>query len=254
VTAARFSHVVRSEWTKLRTLRSTPYTLLAAGVFAVGLSLLINSNPRGSAEADFDPTRSGLQSFIVVQLAIAVFGVLVVTSEYATGMIRTSLTAVPRRGRFLAAKALVFGAVALVVGQLAAFGAFLAGQAMLAGAGVPRAGLGEPGVLRAVVGCGLYLAMIGLLGVAVGVLVRATAGAVMIMVAVTLLVPAFTPVLPEALAKAVGKFGPFGGGIRVMAVPADPNLLTPWAGFGVLCLWVAGALTAAMVVFRRRDA
>jgi ABC-2 type transport system permease protein len=257
MTSATFTHVVRSEWTKLRSLRSTGFTLLTAGALAVGLSVLFaNGASRRSATPDgeFDPTAASLQSFILVQLAISVLGVLVVTSEYTTGMIRTSLAAVPRRGRLLTAKALVFCAVALVVGQLVAFASFLVGQAVLAGSGAPHVTLGEPAVQRAVIGCGLYLAMIGLLGVAVGVLARATAGGVMIMVGITLLVPLLTTALPETVAKAVGKFGPFGAGTQVMAVLPDPNLLTPWAGFGVLCLWVLAALAAALLVFRRRDA
>jgi len=182
MTPVRFHHVLRSEWTKLRSLRSTVCTLLAAGVLAIGLSVLFanGAGRRLDAQGGFDPTAVSLQSFILVQLAISVLGVLVVTSEYGTGMIRTSLTAVPRRGRLLAAKALVFGAVALVCGQVVAFTSFLVGQAILNRTGLRDAALGEPGVLRAVIGCGLYLAMIGLLGVAVGVLTRTTAGAIMI--------------------------------------------------------------------------
>jgi ABC-2 type transport system permease protein len=257
MTPATFTDAVRSEWTKLRTLRSTAFTLLTAAVLAIGLSVLFANGMVRRAEEDateFDPTGASLQSFILVQLAISVLGVLVVTSEYATGMIRTSLTAVPRRHRVLAAKALVFSAVALVVGQVVAFASFLVGQAVLAGLTAAHVTLGDPSVLRAVVGCGLYLAMVGLLGVAVGVLVRATAGAVLVMVALTLLVPLLTPALPSSAAKAVGTYGPFGAGTRVMAVTDDPALLGPWAGFGVLCLWVAATLAAAFAVFRRRDA
>ncbi|WP_395109066.1 ABC transporter permease [Actinomadura sp. SCN-SB] len=256
MTPVRFHHVLRSEWTKLRSLRSTVCTLLAAGVLAIGLSVLFanGAGRRLDAQGGFDPTAVSLQSFILVQLAISVLGVLVVTSEYGTGMIRTSLTAVPRRGRLLAAKALVFGAVALVCGQVVAFTSFLVGQAILNRTGLRDAALGEPGVLRAVIGCGLYLAMIGLLGVAVGVLTRTTAGAIMIMVAATLLVPLFTPALPESWAKPVGTFGPFGAGTQVMSVVPEPGLLTPWTGFGVLCLWVLGVLGVAALVFECRDA
>jgi ABC-2 type transport system permease protein len=253
---ATFAHALRSEWTKLWTLRSTAFTLLTAGVLAVGLSVMFASGAtrRYAQDPDeFDPTGTSLQSYILIQLAISVLGVLVVTSEYTTGMIRTSVTAVPRRDRILAAKALVFSAVALVVGQVVAFASFLIGQAVLTGLGTPHVTLSDLSVLRAVIGCGLYLAMVGLLGVAVGVLVRATAGAVMLMVAITLLVPVLTPALPQGIAKIVGKFGPFGAGTRIMDVTADPNLLGPWTGFGVLCLWVSAALAAAVAVFRRRD-
>ncbi|OLF15908.1 ABC transporter permease [Actinophytocola xanthii] len=249
-------HTVRSEWTKLRSLRSTAFTLLTAAVLAVGLSVLFSSGAvrNGAEEGGYEPTTASLQSFVLLQVVIAVLGVLVATSEYATGMIRTSLTAVPRRGRLLAAKALVFSAVGLVVGQLVAFGSFLVGQAVLAASDGRYATLGDPTTLRAVIGCGLYLAMIGLLGVAVGVLVRATAGAVVAMIAVTLLVPLLTTALPAPVAEAVARFGPFGAGTRVMAVDPDPVLLSPWAGFGVLCLWVFATLAAAAVVLGRRDA
>jgi ABC-2 type transport system permease protein len=257
---ATFADAVRSEWTKLRSLRSTVYTLLVTAALALGFSALFATgagrryHDQPAQRADFDPTAASLQSFFLVQLAVSALGVLAVTSEYTTGMIRTSLAAVPRRGRILTAKALVFGLVALVVGQVAAFGAFLVGQTLLAGADAPNATLGQQGVLRAVVGCGLYLAVVGLLGVAVGVLVRATAGGIMIMVAVTLLIPLLTPALPEAMAKVVGKYWPTRAGSQVMSVQPDANLLSPWAGFGVLCAWVLATLAVAFAVFRRRDA
>ncbi|MFG1904525.1 hypothetical protein [Micromonospora carbonacea] len=180
-----------------------------------------------------------LSGVVMAQLAVGLLGALVVTSEYATSMIRTSLTVVPRRGLLLAAKTAVFTALALVAGEIVGFLSFFAGQAILRGQHVPYAELGQPHVARAVVGAGLYLAAVGLLGVAVGVLVRATAGAIAIVTAATFLIPAFTPALPDSLARFVGTYWPSMAGRQLMLVHHDPNLPAPWAGFALLLLSVA---------------
>jgi ABC-type transport system involved in multi-copper enzyme maturation permease subunit len=253
--------ILLSEWTKLRSLRSTAYTLLAMAVLAIGLGVLISSGAGAGypelppAERDaFDPTQLSTQSYLAAQLAIGVLGVLVITSEYATGMIRTSLAAVPRRERLLAAKVVVFTAVALVTGLVVGFGAFLLGQLTLAGTDAPYATLGQPHVPRAVAGAGLYLAAIGLLGVAVGTLVRSTAGGITVLVAVTLLVPAFGQGLPGGWGERLVRWWPTTAGSQVMTVKSDPDLLGPWAGYGVLCVAVAATLAVAFAVLRARDA
>ena len=258
-TTVTFADLLRSEWTKLRSLRSTAYTLLALLVIGIGMSALVTSGTSrryadltAEEQATFDPTMQSLQAFFLVQLVISVLGVMVVTSEHATGMIATSLTATPRRGRLLAAKTLVFAAVALVVGQVQVFGAFLLGQAVLAAGGTPHATLADPGVLRAVVGGGLYIVAIGLLAVAIGTLVRATAGAVTIMVGITLLVPAMSGLLPE-WAHPVLVFWPSIGGSSIMAVVPDDSLPVWWVCFGGMCAGVAGLLALAFALFRRRD-
>jgi ABC-2 type transport system permease protein len=259
--AATFAGAVHSEWTKLRTLPSTIWTVLVAAALGVGFGALLSfAGARNyptlapADQASFDPTATSLSGHVMAQLAIAVLGVLVITSEYATGTIRTSLTAVPRRARLLTAKALVLSVVALAVSEVIGFSMFFAGQAVLARQGVPHAGLGEPHVLRAVVGAGLYLAVVGLLGVAVGTLVRATAGAVATMVAVTLLVPIFTPALPGSWARVVGRFWPTMAGQRIMAIRHGAHVLGPWTGFGLMCAAVGVVLGAALLVFRTRDA
>jgi ABC-2 type transport system permease protein len=258
---ATFVHALQSEWTKLASLRSTAYTLLAFVVLAVGLSLLISD---GSADeyrlappveqADFSPTGVGLFSLLFAQLAIVVLGVLVVTGEYATGMVRPSLTAVPRRGRWLASKAAVFGAVTLAAGWLTGFTMFAGSQAILAGQDVPSDSLGEPGVLRAVLGVGLYLTVLGLLAVAVGTLVRSTAGAISLLVAGVLILPNLAQLLPAALAEQVQRFWPTIAGFQIMAVEPDPAQLAPWPGFAWMCGFVAAMLAVAYAVLRRRDA
>ncbi|TQL99104.1 hypothetical protein FB559_4760 [Actinoallomurus bryophytorum] len=259
--AARFAGAVRSEWTKLRTLPSTAWTVLVAAALGVGFGALLSyaggrkyTTLAPADQASFDPTATSLSGHVMAQQAIAVLGILVITSEYATGMISTSLTAVPRRARLLGAKAMVLAVVALAVSEVIGFGMFFTGQAVLAAQGVPHAGLGEPHVLRAVIGAGLYLAVVGLLGVAVGTLVRATAGAVATMVAVTLLVPIFATALPESWSRVVGRFWPTMAGQQIMAAGHGAHALGPWAGFGLLCAAVGVVLGAALVVFGTRDA
>jgi ABC-2 type transport system permease protein len=258
---ATFAGAVRSEWTKLRTLRSTAWTVLVALALGVGFGALLSfagarkyTALAPADQASFDPTATSLSGYVMAQLAIAVLGILIITSEYATGMISTSLTAVPRRARLLTAKAVVLTVVALAVSEVIGLGMFFAGQAVLAGQGVPHVGLGEPHVLRAVIGAGLYLAVVGLLGVAVGTLVRATAGAVATMVAVTLLVPVFTTALPESWARVVGRFWPTMAGQQIMTAGHGAHVLGPWAGFGLLCAAVGVVLGAALLVFGTRDA
>ncbi|WP_020666029.1 ABC transporter permease subunit [Amycolatopsis nigrescens] len=260
-TTANFGHVLRSESTKLRSLRSTWYTALVTMVLGIGVGALSASAQAGAyhlgtAEdrAAFDPTAVSLTSLIVAQLAIGVLGTLVITSEYATGMVRTSLAAVPRRGRLLAAKGLTFAAVALVVGEIITFASFLIGQGFFAGAGVPHAALDQPGVLRAVFGGGLYLVVIGLLGLGLGVLTRSTAGAISLLVTLTLLVRPIAQALPEAWAQWMNRYWPSAAGERIITVLPDPDALAPWAGFGLLCGFVAAVLFAGYLLLRTRDA
>ncbi|TDC58889.1 ABC transporter permease [Micromonospora sp. KC207] len=259
--ASTLWHAMRSEWTKIRTLRSAWYTLIAAVVLGIGLGWVITfADARAyvdfSAEdqAAWDPAGRSLSGAIMAQLAIGLLGALVLTSEYATGMIRTSMAVVPRRGRLLAAKTVVFTGIALIAGELIGFVSFFTGQAILRGQNVPYADLGQPQVLRAVIGCGLYLATVGLLGVAVGVLVRATAGAIAIVTALTFLLPAFIPALPESLARFMGTYWPSMAARELMLVHHEPGVLSPWSGFGLLLGSVVVVFAAAYVVFRRRDA
>ncbi|MEV5575197.1 ABC transporter permease [Spirillospora sp. NPDC052269] len=256
----RVADALHSEWLKIRTLRSTAYTLLVTIGLGVGLGLLFTAAGAagydgGDADvrASFDPVATSLKSHILAQLALGQLGVLVVTSEYATGMIRTSLVSVPRRTRLLGSKAAAFFAVAMVTGQLVGFATFLAGQRVLAARHVPHVGLGDPHVLRAVFGCGLYLAVIGLLGVALGALIRSTAGALAVLVSTTLLIPVVANALPSRWADAAHKWWPSTAGGQIMVVHRQPETLAPWAGFGVLCLFVGLVVAVAFAVFRKRD-
>lgn len=249
-------NLIRSEWTKFRSLRSTWLTAIVTVVLGVGVSALATSaNARDYRPGDdWDPTALSLTAITLAQLAIGVLGVLVVTAEYATGTIRPSLTAAPRRGRLLAAKAAVFAAAALLLGQLIGFTSFLVGQSLIASAGAPHATLGQPDVLRAVVGSGLYLAALGLLGLGLGAVLRSTAGAIGMLVSITLLVRLVSQGLPASWAAWMDKYWPTTAGEKIIGVLPVPDALGPWPGFAILCGFVAAVGAAGYAVLRLRDA
>jgi ABC-2 type transport system permease protein len=247
-------NLIRSEWTKFRSLRSTWLTMAVTAVLCVGVGAIASGGQAGTyTAASWDPTAASLTAITVAQLAIGVLGVLVMTSEYATGTIAPSVAAAPRRGRLLAAKATVLAAAAVVLAQLIGFTSFFVGQAVIAGAGVPHATLGQPEVLRAVIGSGLYLAVIGLLGLGLGAILRSTAGAIGMLVSITLLVRAVAQALPEAWAKWMDRYWPTAAGEQVVAVLRGPNALGPWSGFAVLCGFVLVVCAAGYLVLRTRD-
>jgi ABC-2 type transport system permease protein len=253
--------VVRSEWLKLRSLRSVLWTsatvvlLMAAlgPLFGYGKAHELMASGTAADRAAFDPTAASLSGMLLAQIAVGVLGVLVVTSEFASGSIRTSLAAVPVRGRLLAAKAATATAVALVIGWAGGVAAFLLGQRVIAGQGLAAASLGAGPVDRALLGAGLYLAVIALFGLAVGAMLRSTAAALTIVIVVMLLAPIFSAALPEGLAGWIAKWWPSMAGLRVVTVVPDPSVLAPWAGFGVLAAFGAVVLVAAFLVFGRRD-
>ncbi|GAB3443968.1 ABC transporter permease [Streptomonospora sediminis] len=258
-TNVTFAHTVHAEWVKFRSLRSTWYSL--AFLFAVGLGLMVLVMDAAGPEyasmtpaerQDWDPTNLSLRSYLIAQLVIGALGTLVATSEYATGLIRTSLTATPRRHRVLAAKLVVTAGVALVAGQALMFMCFFVGQGLLAVQGVPNAGLGDPGVLSTVAGAGLYLAVIALLAVGLGMITRATAGAFATLVGIVLLVPGFADLYPSWLQWLLD-FWPGVGPTAIIATVPDPDYPYPWINFAGMCLGVAVVLGAAFAVVRRRD-
>jgi ABC-2 type transport system permease protein len=261
-----FGDVLRSEWTKLRGVRSTYWTLLAAVVATVGVSALIcsiyvNQYPRMSAadRANFDPTSFSLNGVFLAQLAIGVLAVLIITSEFSTGSIRSTLAAVPQRRTVLAAKATVFTAVTLLVGLVSCFAAFFIGQAILSSHGI-QANLGDPGVLRAVAGGGLYLGVLGLFALGIGTLIRHSAGAIAALFGVILVLPGLVSALPSAWSDAISKYLPSNAGYAISrnvhagssgrGVPS----LSPWVGLGVFCLYAGVTLAFAAVAMHRRDA
>jgi ABC-2 type transport system permease protein len=256
---ATFSNSLRSEWIKLTSLRSTWITLVVTVLLGVGIGTLISYlagshyATGGFQRSSWDPTSVSLRALYIAQLAIAVLGVLVITSEYGSGMIRVSLAAVPKRSRFLASKAVVFTAVALVVGEVTAFAAFLLGQIVI-GSNAPHTTLGSPDALRAVIGAGLYLAIIGLLSTAIGTLVRNTAAGISSIVALLFVLPGVVEALPSSWANTISEWWPTEAGTQVFAVTRDAHTLSAWSGFGVLVAFTAILLIAANTVLNRRDA
>ena len=225
-----------------------PYwTLIIAAVLGIGLGALLSAVAANHYATDpgirigWNPTDHSLRSLLIAQLAFAILGVMVVTGEYSTGLIRTSLAAVPRRTRMMAAKALVLTALALVAGEVISFVTFFVGQALLHGK-APSATIGDHNVLRAVVGAGLYLTLLALLGVALGVLLRHAAAAIGSVVAILLVLPAIAQALPSSWSQPVEKFWPTNAGTQVAVVIRDSHTLPAWAGFEVFALFVAVVL------------
>jgi ABC-2 type transport system permease protein len=251
--------VFRAEWTKLRTQPSAFWTLLSAVILVVGFGiayslLRVARPPHGAAAiASFDPAAISLSGVQLAQIAVGVLGVLLITSEYATGLIRTTFAAVPRRLPVLWAKAGLLAATITIVSVPAAFAAFAGGQSILAPKhlSVP---FSEPGVSRAVIGSALYLAVIGLLGLGLGAVIRNAAGGIAALFGLLYGLPLAANFLPGSMATDVSKFLPANAGQAVTSVHPDPTMLQPWTGFGVLCLYAAVLLALSAARMRRGDA
>ncbi|MGY0235995.1 ABC transporter permease [Longispora urticae] len=239
---------IASEWLKIRTIRSTFWALLAAAVLTVGVGMLASSGTMPGTPVDV-VVSDNLAGIILGQLAICVFGALAATSEYATGMIRTSLSVLPVRGRMMTAKAIVVTAVGLVAGMVISFLSYGAGQAV----SQAPAGLGEPGVLRAVLGGGLYLGMLGLFVFGIGMIVRHSAAAITTAIGAIMILPIATYALGEN-GVTFRKWWPSQAGQSIMQVSAQQGSLSPWVGYGVFAVGTAAVLTAAWLFFSRRDA
>lgn len=251
---------VHAEWVKLRSLRSSTWTLAATVAVTLALGAILcavaGHDYAGSSAADratWDPTNQSLAGTIFGQLAVAVFGVLAVTSEYASGTIRTSLAALPNRRRFVAAKTAVYGGAALLVGELASFAVFFLGQAIMS-ASAPTASLTDPGVLRAIVMVGVYDAVVCLIGMGLGFLLRHTAGAVTAVVALLLVLPTIVSALPSSIRDSAGQLvPPMIAGSSVGAVVRETHALSPWVGMAVLLAYAAVMIGAGARVLGRRD-
>jgi ABC-2 type transport system permease protein len=248
----RFPQALRMEWIKLRSLRSTWWALAVTVAGAVGIAVAVGFNTKDAAA---DLTNNALAGIALGLLMTGVLGVLVMTGEYSSGMIRATLAAIPNRPLVLAAKAAVFGAVALAVGQAAAFIAFFAGSAALPEE-VPAPALGQPGVLRAVVLGGAGYCLIGLIGLGLGAIIRHTPAAIAVLVGgvyvvaqlVSAFAPAIMPYLPIAIvANSLSVVQP-------VPIEGQLHFLSPWAGLGVLCGYAAVTLVAGAWLLARRDA
>lgn len=253
--------VLSSEWTKLTSVRSTVWTLLLTAVAGIGIGAIVTSAQAArfatksvAAQATFDPTRVSLVGLLFAQLAIGVLGVLVVSAEYSTGTIRATFAAVPRRPVVFVAKAVLFACIAFVVGEIVSFGAFFMGQHILSGK-TPTASLSDPAVLRAVIGGGLYLTVLGLLALGLAVIIRHTAASISTFVAALFILPIIAGVLPSSFANDVGRFLPADIGTVMMSANyhgSDP--FGPWTGFALLCGYAAASLVVGVLLVVRKDA
>lgn len=261
----RITDVMRSEWTKLRTVRSTTYSLVLTIVLTIGIGILATAlvavrwpHVDPQFRLTFDPVRQSLTGVLFGQLALGVLGVLVVSSEYGTGTIRSTLTAVPNRLMVLGAKVLVFGAVALVLSETLLFATFFIGQGILAGE-APHATLTQPGVARAVIGGGLYLTCLALLAMGLAAIIRHTAGAISAFVGLLLILPLILQAFPASVVNAVGRYVPANIGASVTSTSGTAgfvglHVFSPWVGLAVLASYAVVALLIGAWLLVRRDA
>jgi len=262
---AGFSHLLLAEWTKIRSVRSTVWSLIIYVLLTIGISALLcwltvhaiqtGRAPRRGSALLLDPASFILGTGLGFgQLAIAVLGVLVMTTEYSTGVIRASLLAVPRRLTMLVAKCVVFAALIFVVAEIVSFCSFLIGAAIVRPETVVS--LNQPDVTRAVIGTGLYLTVLGLFALAIGALIRHTAGGIAIVIGLVLVVGPLLGLLdPYGWGKHVHSWFPTtAGGFITSVQPEDFQTLSPWQGFGVFCGWTALLLVIGGYLLRRRDA
>ncbi len=256
---AGFTGAVRSEFTKIRSVRSTYWTLFALVVVTIGIGTLacVGAVSRGADHGPlFDATQRSLAGLILGQLIIVVLGALTVTSEYSTGMIRTSLTVQPRRGTLLAAKGVVFALVSLVTGLVASFVSFFIGQAILSSKHLDVS-LGDPNVLRAVIGGALFLAVCGMLAFGLGTLLRHTAGAITASIGLLFVLFVLVNFLPSNWQDHVDRWIPFNAGSQIWSTitpQGNPPMFSPWTGFAVFAGYAVIAIIAGAFAFMRRDA
>jgi ABC-2 type transport system permease protein len=247
--------VIRSEWTKLRSLPSTIWCLLTTVVLVIGVGAAYATLRAARPPADpstFDATAVSLAGVQLAQFAIGVLGVLIMTGEYATGSIRVSLVAVPGRLPMVWAKAVTFGVTTLVLAVPAVLASFLVGQSILSG-GHLSTGLGAPGVLRAVLGSACFLTAVGLLGLGLGVLLRNTAAGISALFGLLFAPQLVLGLVPEQVSDAAYRYLPTPAGAAIGAVHHDPLSLTPLTGFGLFCLYTAVVLALGAWRLRRRD-
>jgi hypothetical protein len=273
-----------SEWTKLRSVRSTWISLVVIVVAGIGLSALVSNieatrwTSLGPADrAQFDPVRFSQTGQFISQFVVGVLGALVVTSEYSTGSIRTTLASMPRRSTVLAAKGIVVAAVVLVVSEVTAFISFFVSQAVLTAHGgralpvgssiltqlrssvIPVVTLADDGAVRAVFLCGIYLTLLTIMAVGIGFLLRHTAGAISLYVGLLLVIPLVIGILPSSISGPIEKYLPSNLGLAMILVTTRKTdfagvLLTPWAATGLLALYAAVIVVLAGWVLAHRDA
>jgi ABC-2 type transport system permease protein len=260
---AGFRGTLNSEFTKIRSVRSTYWTLLVLLAVSIGIGAAITggtaanwSHMGPSDRASFDPTQASVAGlFYLGQLVIVVLGAMTLTAEYSTGMIRTSLTAMPRRVVMYSSKVVVFAIVALVVTFIAAFVSFYLGQALLASTH-DTATLSQPNVLRAIAGSALYVTLCGLFAFAIGAILRHTAGAITTVIGILFVVPILAHLLPRTWYQDIERWLPDAAGraLSVTVGPQPDRLFSPWGEFTVFAVYTVALLVVGAVIFRNRDA
>lgn len=253
----RAAALLRSEWTKLRSVRSTKWSLALLVIIGVGLAVLSCAETRAhwgpGEQFGFDPIRQSLIGVFFAQLVIGTLGILVISAEYGTGTIRASFSAVPHRLSVLAAKVAVFGTVALLVSEAVAFVSFLVGQALL-GPPAIHTNLANGTALRAVVASGVYLTLLALLALGLGALIRHTAGGIGAFVGIVLILPIIVSALPNSLADPLQRYLPLTIGRAAISQIPPTHAFGVWGGLVLLACYAAVALAAGAVLTRQRDA
>ncbi|HVX42292.1 MAG TPA: hypothetical protein VHC49_00305 [Mycobacteriales bacterium] len=250
--------VLRSEWTKFRSLRSTYWTLIITVIVSIGLGVIVSAVqasqwPHASPgeRAGFDPVMSSLAGTMLGQLGVGVLGVLLISGEYSTGMIRATMTAVPMRLPVLWSKLAVFTAVITVAAFTVTLVAFFSGQALLSSQHIQTT-LGHGDALRRVIGAALYLIVIGILGMALGALWRNTAAGISTLAGLVFVLPILAEALPSSWGRNILPYMPANAGQSLWAKP-DTAHLAPWTGFAVLCAYAVAAVAVAAFLLHRRD-
>jgi ABC-2 type transport system permease protein len=256
--------VLRAEWAKFWSLRSSWITLGVALLLLIAIGAIASATYSPDAVAGDGPPGPGgggasdavslaLTGLTFASLAIGVLGVLVSAGEYSTGMIRSTLAAVPRRLPVLWSKSAVFGGVAFVITTVAALAAFGLGSLGLDGEKIALS-LGDDGVLRSLVGAGLYLGLVAVWGVALGVLIRSTAGGIAILVGVLLILSGLASLLPDSWEDTITPYLPGNAGSAVYALHESSDSLSPGVGLAVFAGWVVLTLAGAAYRLKRTDA
>jgi hypothetical protein len=258
VTQAR---VMRSEWTKLHSLRSTRWALLITLLLIIGIGVIVcvvfearwpNLGYDDQRRFLSHPLRANLAGVGLAQLSIGVLGVLVISGEYSTGMIRSTFCAVPKRLPVLWAKAAVFAAVTFLISLPAVFIVFFVGQSILSSRHI-QTSFSYPGVPRVLVGAALFLTVMGLFGLGLGAIVRHTAGGIVTLVGIMFVLPPILGLLPSSWSNAINPYLPSVAADTLWTIRPESNTLSPWAGFALFCGYAALSLAIAAVLLRRRD-
>jgi hypothetical protein len=250
-----FGNLVRSEWTKLRSLRSMWLCagLAAATMLGLAIGLGIRWAHQSGTMQTFDATNVSLSGVYLAQVIVGTVGVMTISSEYATRMIRASFAAVPQRRSLLAAKGLVLAAAVLVLSEILAFASFLVGQALMSSKHI-GVSLSDPGVLRAVVGAGLFLTLVALLGFGLGSVVRHTAGALSAFFGILFALDPITDLLPTAWRDDIIDYLPLNAGSQIFVIVNNKGALGPWAGLGVFAIYALVAVVLGALLVDTRDA